>query len=249
MRLFLLFILFSSNLIAQKFNQTDSKGQKQGTWRKYYENGKLEFEGNFLDGKPTGVFRFYYDNGAKKALIDHNIATGRSLANFFHPNGQLMSGGIYRNQLKDSTWITFTENGLVSEISNYLKNELHGPRNTYYISGLEGATNRIPFVKSNYKNGKLDGEYIEYFMDGKKKVYSFYIDGNLNGISMEYYRNGNKSSMIRYKLGIKHGYATGYDENGKEVKTIYYYKGRLLTGKDLEKHLNYCKSKGIDPNE
>jgi antitoxin component YwqK of YwqJK toxin-antitoxin module len=66
---------------------------------------------------------------------------------------------------------------------------------------------------------------------------------------MEYFRNGNKSSMTRYKNGVKHGYATGYDENGKEVKTIYFYKGRLLTGKDLDKHLNYCKSKGIDPNE
>ena len=249
MRLFILFILLSSNLIAQKFNQTDSKGLKQGAWRKFYENGRLEFEGAFLDNKPTGIFRYYYDNGSKKALIEHNVNSGRSLANFFHPNGQIMSGGIYKNQLKDSTWITFTESGLVSEISNYQNNELHGPRTTYYISGLEGSTNRIPFVKSNYKNGKLDGEYVELFMDGKKKIYSFYVDGNLQGISMEYFRNGNKSSMTRYKNGIKHGYATGYDENGKEVKTIYYYKGRLLTGKDLDKHLNYCKSKGIDPNE
>jgi antitoxin component YwqK of YwqJK toxin-antitoxin module len=249
MRLFILFILLSSNLIAQKFNQTDSKGLKQGAWRKFYETGRLEFEGAFLDDKPTGIFRYYYDNGSKKALIEHNVNSGRSLANLFHPNVQIMSGRIYKNQLKDSTWITFTESGLISEISNFKNNELHGPRTTYYISGLDGLTNRIPFVKSNYKNGKLDGEYVELFMDGKKKIYSFYVYGNLQGISMEYFRNGNKSSMTRYKNGIKHGYATGYDENGKEVKTIYYYKGRLLTGKDLEKHLNYCKSKGIDPNE
>ena len=143
MRLFILFFLLSSNLIAQKFNQTDSKGLKQGAWRKFYDNGRLELEGNFIDGKPTGIFRYYYDNGSKKALIEHNATTGRSLANFFHPNGQLMSGGIYRNQLKDSTWITFTENGLVSEISNYQNNELHGPRTTYYISGLEGSKERI----------------------------------------------------------------------------------------------------------
>ncbi|MBM3452661.1 MAG: hypothetical protein FJX84_05920 [Bacteroidetes bacterium] len=249
MRLFFGFVLLTFITNAQNYNQTDSKGFKQGAWRKFYANGRLEFEGNFQDGKPNGIFRHYYENGSKKALIDHNPNTGRSLANFFHTNGQLMSGGIYRNQLKDSTWINFTESGLVSEITNYLNNEFHGSSTKFYTSGLDGSTERIPFIKANYNNGKLDGEYIELFMDGRKKLYSFYVDGKLQGISIEYYRNGNKSTLFRYKNGLKNGYASGYDENGKEVTTIYYYKGRLLEGKELEKHLNYCKSKGIDPNE
>lgn len=249
MRLFLFLLLITQSVIAQKINQTDDKGQKQGLWRKYHKNGRLDFEGEFKDGKPIGLFKYYYDNGTKKALIEHNITTSRSLANFFHPNGQMMSAGIYRNQMKDSTWVTFTETGLVSEISNYLNNELHGERTTYYISGLENASGRVIYSKSNYKNGKQDGEFIEYFMDGKKKLYSFYIEGNLNGMYIEYHRNGNKKSEIRYKNGVKHGYVRGYDETGKEIGKAYFYKGKLLEGKELEKHLNYCKTNGIDPNQ
>lgn len=247
---FIIFTILLSNFsFSQSINQVDQQGKKQGEWKKYYEkSGRVLYEGRFKDDKPTGVFRFYYETGSKKALIDHNLTSGRSLANYFHPNGQLMSGGIFRNQMKDSTWITFTESGVVSEISNYQNNELNGPFTSFYISGLENATGRIPYIKSNYKNGKLDGEYTELFMDGRKKLYCFYIDGKLNGLYIEYHRNGKKSSLTRYKNGIKHGYSSGFDETEKEIATAYFYKGRLLEGKELEKHLANCKSKGIDPN-
>ena len=247
---FIIFTILLSNFsFSQSINQVDQQGKKQGEWKKYYEkSGRVLYEGRFKDDKPTGVFRFYYETGSKKALIDHNLTSGRSLANYFHPNGQLMSGGIFRNQMKDSTWITFTESGVVSEISNYQNNELNGPFTSFYISGLENATGRIPYIKSNYKNGKLDGEYSELFMDGRKKLYCFYIDGKLNGLYIEYHRNGKKSSLTRYKNGIKHGYSSGFDETEKEIATAYFYKGRLLVGKELEKHLVNCKSKGIDPN-
>lgn len=247
---FIIFTILLSNFsFSQSINQVDQQGKKQGEWKKYYEkSGRVLYEGRFKDDKPTGVFRFYYETGSKKALIDHNLTSGRSLANYFHPNGQLMSGGIFRNQMKDSTWITFTESGVVSEISNYKNNELNGPFTSFYISGLENATGRIPYIKSNYKNGKLDGEYTELFMDGRKKLYCFYIDGKLNGLYIEYHRNGKKSSLTRYKNGIKHGYSSGFDETEKEIATAYFYKGRLLAGKELEKHLANCKSKGIDPN-
>lgn len=247
---FIIFTILLSNFsFSQSINQVDQQGKKQGEWKKYYEkSGRVLYEGRFKDDKPTGVFRFYYETGSKKALIDHNLTSGRSLANYFHPNGQLMSGGIFRNQMKDSTWITFTESGVVSEISNYQNNELNGPFTSFYISGLENATGRIPYIKSNYKNGKLDGEYTELFMDGRKKLYCFYIDGKLNGLYIEYHRNGKKSSLTRYKNGIKHGYSSGFDETEKEIATAYFYKGRLLVGKELEKHLANCKSKGIDSN-
>jgi antitoxin component YwqK of YwqJK toxin-antitoxin module len=247
---FIIFTILLSNFsFSQSINQVDQQGKKQGEWKKYYEkSGRVLYEGRFKDDKPTGVFRFYYETGSKKALIDHNLTSGRSLANYFHPNGQLMSGGIFRNQMKDSTWITFTESGVVSEISNYQNNELNGPFTSFYISGLENAPGRIPYIKSNYKNGKLDGEYTELFMDGRKKLYCFYIDGKLDGLYIEYHRNGKKSSLTRYKNGIKHGYSSGFDETEKEIATAYFYKGRLLAGKELEKHLANCKSKGIDPN-
>ena len=80
---FIIFSILVSNFsFSQSINQVDLQGKKQGELKKYYEkSGRVLYEGRFKDDKPTGVFRFYYENGSKKALIDHNLTSGRSLAN------------------------------------------------------------------------------------------------------------------------------------------------------------------------
>jgi antitoxin component YwqK of YwqJK toxin-antitoxin module len=192
-----------------------------GTCVSCFPSFTIEEKLNFVNGRRQGTDTSFYQSGCLQSIQSYQIGLQDGPTYVFYDS---------TNRVQFEIW--------------YLAGQLHGPSIQY----SRNATSDTLTYK-NYKNGKLDGEYVELFMDGKKKIYSFYVDGNLQGISMEYFRNGNKSSMTRYKNGVKHGYATGYDENGKEVKTIYYYKGRLLTGKDLDKHLNYCKSKGIDPNE
>ena len=38
-------------LMAQDYNQTDSKGRRQGQWRDFYPNGQLRYEGEFKNDK------------------------------------------------------------------------------------------------------------------------------------------------------------------------------------------------------
>ena len=57
----LLLTLTASILMAQ--NITDSKGLKQGEWRKVDANGKVIYEGRFKDNIPQGVFTYYYEDG------------------------------------------------------------------------------------------------------------------------------------------------------------------------------------------
>jgi antitoxin component YwqK of YwqJK toxin-antitoxin module len=44
-------------------NKLDANGKKTGVWKKYYENGKLWYEGSFKDGKPIGFMKRYYPGG------------------------------------------------------------------------------------------------------------------------------------------------------------------------------------------
>ena len=41
----------------ERVNRTDAEGRKQGTFREYYENGKIKKEVNFLDNQLHGYFR------------------------------------------------------------------------------------------------------------------------------------------------------------------------------------------------
>ncbi len=93
---FLLVISFSllqyNNVSAQEiitagdtiFNQTDEHGQKQGYWKKYYENGKLRYRGSFLDDNPRGEFRYYYNDGALKSVMQHEPGTTRAIVTHYY---------------------------------------------------------------------------------------------------------------------------------------------------------------------
>ena len=45
--------------VAQKVNQTDDYGNKQGVWTKSYKNGKVRYKGQFKNNKHIGLFYYY----------------------------------------------------------------------------------------------------------------------------------------------------------------------------------------------
>ena len=64
------------------------EGREDGVWKEYYPDGKISFEGEFLDGQETGVHKFYW------------------------PNGKLHEERVYRLGLPDGTWKLFDESGV-----------------------------------------------------------------------------------------------------------------------------------------
>ena len=52
-----------------------------------------------------------------------------------------------------------------------------------------------------------------------------------------------------YKNGVKNGWVLNYNENQEVIHRDLYKNGELLSGEIKDKYLEYCKSKGIDPND
>jgi hypothetical protein len=46
-----------------RINQYDLDGRKQGLWEDYYENGRIRYKGNYVNGIWEGNWEWYYDNG------------------------------------------------------------------------------------------------------------------------------------------------------------------------------------------
>ncbi len=102
-------LLFSGMLIAQETKpELEAVGNKvKATY--YYENGKVQQEGFFKDGKLDGVWVSYDEKGNKKAV------------------------GEYADGVKTGKWIFFNESNLcevayvdskVSSVKNLQKNAL-----------------------------------------------------------------------------------------------------------------------------
>lgn len=247
--LFLL-LLFSPFVFAQKINQTDAKGKKQGVWEKKYPNSNAyEYKGQFKDDKPVGTFYYYYPSTKKKAIIVHDEKTGRSVAQMFHEEGTDLAYGIYLNQKKDSVWTYYGPSGRLSYRETYKNGKLNGPKTVYYVpEEANNKTQRVAMVQ-NYADDLLHGEEIEYFEDGTIKSKGTYEKGKKVGQWIAYNASGGKMTVNQYKNGVLHGWQFGYNEAGKQVGKRYYKDGLELTGKELDKWIKYCQANKIDPNK
>ena len=47
----------------KKINQRNSKGNPEGYWEHYYDNGQLSWKGNYVNGNREGYWEGYYYNG------------------------------------------------------------------------------------------------------------------------------------------------------------------------------------------
>lgn len=250
---YLLLVLFLG-LLSFSFgqvNKVDDKGRKQGKWVKYFANSSdVRYQGEFKDNQPMGTFIYYYPSGKVRAVIKHSLKSNRKVASYYHENDSLASYGIYRGELKDSTWINFLDTGWPMSKENYKNGELNGERVIYYGPEVsEDSKTAYILRRENYKDGRLDGTFKEYFHDGVLKTEGMYVNGQPEGLIKKYNPNGKIMMEERWKNRLKHGWWMSYDENGKENGRKYYYNGEELEGDKLEKHLKLLKEKGINPNK
>lgn len=245
-----IFVLVISIAVFGQVNQVDTKGRKQGPWQKSYpKSSVLEYKGQFLDDKPTGTFTYYFPSNKVKAIIKHDVNSGRSEAFFYHENGNIMTYGIYRNMKKDSLWFNYNEEGKIVYTETYANDLLNGKKTVYFPPNKEtGKVERIASV-TYFKDGKADGDFIEYFEHGATRTKGSYLNGVRHGVWTDYQPTGKPLAVTRYKNGQRHGWCSAYDALGKEVNKDYYYYGQLKQGKDLEHIMKQMKEKGINPNE
>src|SRR5436190_2889846 len=137
-------------------NRKDTKGLKQGEWRKYYRTDTLCSQTFFKDNKPVNVSRTWYENGKLKAAVTFDKANSkRATGVTYYESGKLMAKGIYTNQQKDSTWIYYGENDSIKSIEIY-KNGV--PDKTWKVFYENGK----PAEETVYLNGKKEGMHKEY---------------------------------------------------------------------------------------
>ena len=109
------------------FNQLNSMGQKTGYWKKYYENGKLRYEGCFENDQPVGLMKKYYKGGLPQSTLQFRPDSKTVHAKLFYENGKIAAEGNYVNNKKDSTWLFYSfYNGRLAIMEDYLNGEKDG---------------------------------------------------------------------------------------------------------------------------
>jgi antitoxin component YwqK of YwqJK toxin-antitoxin module len=210
------------------FNQIDSKGLKQGIWKKQYPNGHLMYQGEFKDDQPIGEMRRYYESDGIQAIIKFDT-NGTAKAKLFYEDGDLSAEGNFYQMQKDSLWqyYSYYTNTKVSE-EFYLKGKKNGIHKSFYENGQ--ASEEIEWV-NDYKEGK----WMQYFEDGTVKLKATHNFNMVNGRYYYYYPNGLLMILGNFVDDKRHGPWVFYDENGKEKYTIEYSFGNSENAEALIK--------------
>jgi len=92
-------------------------------------------ETNYLRGLKNGLYRLYYDNGKiqEESYYIDNQKDGSS--RWFNKNGRLMAEYSYKTGNFEGIQRTFYDNDTVQVSSKYSKNELTGEYKEYYRNG------------------------------------------------------------------------------------------------------------------
>ena len=110
----------------------------------YYENGQLEYEGNFVDGKQDGIWKHYYESGQLKKIVNWRDGKPNGLKESYYENGQLEKEGKYKDGEQDGIWKYYYESG-----------QLKSERNFIFSSSQQY---RYQIFKYYYKNKKIKEE-------------------------------------------------------------------------------------------
>jgi antitoxin component YwqK of YwqJK toxin-antitoxin module len=90
-----------------------------GTLVKYHENGQLNWEENFKDGKKDGIDKKYNENGQleKKQSFKYNKKDG--VSEEYYKNGQLEEKGNWKEGKPDGVFEYYHEDGDLEKKINY----------------------------------------------------------------------------------------------------------------------------------
>ncbi len=237
-------------------NVTDAKGLKQGAWKKLDDQGTCVYIGQFKDDKPYGVFTYFDTDGKKMTEMDFLNGGPVAYGKMFGVNGMLQAQGKYLNQLKDSLWTFYTDDGLLLSEEWYVNGKKEGKSVTYHPGTKQ------PAEIVNYKNGLEEGPWVQYYQDGKKEGEGVYLDGNYDGKQVWYFPDGKINIMGNYQHAVKDGIwvyytedaTTGYTIKGKETWKL----GKCVSGEQVIKDDDFKKQaedssdqnqQGQDPND
>jgi antitoxin component YwqK of YwqJK toxin-antitoxin module len=218
--------------IAEQYEQINSI--KNGSYKSYYNDGKLKSEGTFLNGLYNGAWIYYYSNGNEMGRGSYIAGDGTDVSEL---------SGLPRNG-RDGLWKFYNVNGKVKQEANYIKGKLNGSFKEYndfgelilielYQNGLINGkqerfnNQKIKISEANFIKGIAEGEEKIYYDSGKLKIQRSYKQGKLDGVAKGYFENGKTSTEENFKVGKQDGLCKKYFESGSVSEEANYKDGYI----------------------
>jgi antitoxin component YwqK of YwqJK toxin-antitoxin module len=198
------------------------KGERDGYWKEYFDDGRLRAEGKYNKDTREGPWKYYHPNGTieQEGVYAGGKPEGDWL--WYYPGGQVLREEAYYNGLLDGMMTEYDEAGNIITKGEYVEGKETGE--WYYRIGDNETT-------GNYAEGMRNGLWKYYDLApamGKQKVLRFegrYIEDNPHGRHTYYWDNGNKKDEGEYVMGRKEGEWIYFNYDGTPFIVVSFKNG------------------------
>jgi len=223
-------------------NRYDKLHLKTGTWKKFYEDGKLKEESRYATDLLNGYLKEYdqkgklinatlYIDGVPQSFAAELAAL--DIRKEYYPNGAIKYEGLYDVIGKpNGSCKYFEENGEIEKVEIYLhgmllakgkideKERRQGYWEEYYTDGSIKS-------KGKYIDGKKIDEWIYFFENGKLQQKGTYLkEEKPTGLWIWYYDNGNILREESFRKGLEDGMLQELTQEGKIITKGEYIDGQ-----------------------
>ncbi len=116
---FLFLFLLSAGCTHLGIRSKASNPVKKDVERSYYQNGNLEYEAEFVNGKLDGTNRVWSEDGALYSKSEYSNGQPHGVWIIFHPNGALMHEVHFEYGLKHGGEKWYYENEQLKSEQNF----------------------------------------------------------------------------------------------------------------------------------
>jgi uncharacterized protein len=198
------------------------KGERDGSWKEYYDNGTLRAEGKYMKDVKEGPWKYYHPNGMTDQEGSYRQGKPEGEWRWYYPGGQTLREESYYNGLADGMMTEYDEAGNIITKGEFLEGNEEGE--WYYRVG-DNET------EGSYAQGMRNGLWKYYDIPddiGKQKVLRFegrFIEDNPHGKHTWYYDNGNRKDEGEYVMGRREGEWIFYNYDGTPFIIVSYKNG------------------------
>jgi uncharacterized protein len=204
----------------EKINRYDFQGKKQGTWKTFYPDGKVQKEMKYIDDKLDGYYKEFNENG--NLILSLKYLDGKIIEN---QNDITIKEEVdYRRQ--------FDDKGLLIFAGGYKEDKPVGVHRYYDNTGKINNAR----IYDNYGNqiseglvdetGSKEGPWKDFYSTGEIKAVGTYRDNRQTGKWTYFYKNKSKEQEGNYLRGLYDGQWVWYHPNGNIWREESYFNGR-----------------------
>ena len=212
------------------------KGEINGVYNVYHDNGRVQMSAHFVDGKRDGKAIYFNRFGAETETVNYKEGEYQGEYLSFHALGK---GFIdykinYKDDEIEGELYEYYPDGKIQYEINFIAGKKQGKGITYYHSGQID-------IEKNYVDDELNGTYKEYHYNGELFKEGNCIEGYFEGPWKTYYSNGQIQSEKSYAKGKINGIEKQYARDGKLHQEMSYRKGVIIAYKFYDKQGNIIK--------